>query len=73
MPWVEHETYLGDGLYASLTDANMIKLRAPRNGVDHWVAMEETVFISLIRFAHEIGWGKFIQRGTKPYIPDDDE
>lgn len=35
----EQETYLGDGLYASF-DGYMVKLRAPRENGDHWVALE---------------------------------
>lgn len=33
------ETYLGDGLYASW-DGWHFRLRAPRDGGDHWVALE---------------------------------
>ena len=35
-----HETYLGDGLYASF-DGWQIKLRAPRDGGDHEVFLED--------------------------------
>lgn len=43
------ETYLGDGLYASF-DGWMIKLRAPREHGDHWVALEPGVIESFERF-----------------------
>ena len=36
------EHYLGDGLYASI-DGGMIKLRAPRDGVDHVVYLDDDV------------------------------
>ena len=36
----EHETYLGDGLYASF-DGWQIRLRAPRDGGDHEVFLED--------------------------------
>jgi hypothetical protein len=36
----EHETYLGDGLYASW-DGWQVKLRAPREGGDHVVFLED--------------------------------
>jgi hypothetical protein len=35
-----HETYLGDGLYASF-DGYQIRLRAPREGGDHVVFLED--------------------------------
>jgi hypothetical protein len=35
-----HETYLGDGLYASF-DGYQVKLRAPREGGDHEVFLED--------------------------------
>ena len=36
----ERETYLGDGLYASF-DGYQIRLRAPRDGGDHVVFLED--------------------------------
>jgi hypothetical protein len=36
----ERETYLGDGLYASF-DGYQIRLRAPREGGDHEVFLED--------------------------------
>ena len=36
----ERETYLGDGLYASF-DGWQVKLRAPREGGDHEVFLED--------------------------------
>jgi hypothetical protein len=38
----ENETYLGDGLYASF-DGFSFWLRAPRDGGDHFVALEPKV------------------------------
>jgi hypothetical protein len=43
---MEHEEYLGDGLYASF-DGFQIVLRAPRDGGDHFVALEPTVWRAL--------------------------
>jgi hypothetical protein len=37
---MNHETYLGDGLYASW-DGYQIRLRAPRDGGDHEVFLED--------------------------------
>jgi hypothetical protein len=36
----QHETYLGDGLYASF-DGYQVKLRAPREGGDHEIFLED--------------------------------
>jgi hypothetical protein len=43
---MEHEEYLGDGLYASF-DGWQIVLRAPRIGGDHFVALEPRVWRNL--------------------------
>lgn len=43
------ETYLGDGLYASF-DGYQIILRAPREGGDHYVALDDHVYQALERF-----------------------
>lgn len=57
------ETYLGDGLYASLDEqAQMIVLRAPRSGGDHWVGLEPEIFLALLKFASTSGWGELIRR-----------
>jgi hypothetical protein len=45
-----HETYIGDGCYASF-DGYQIKLRAPRTLGDHEVFLELDVFVSLLEFA----------------------
>ena len=37
----DRETYLGDGLYASF-DGYQVRLRAPRDGVDHEVFLESS-------------------------------
>lgn len=38
----DHETYLGDGLYASF-DGFQFTLRAPRSEGDHFVSLEPVV------------------------------
>jgi hypothetical protein len=61
-----NETYLGDGLYASLDPGRLIKLRAPRAlGVDHWVGLEPEVFLGLCHFAARIGWGNIMKRALE--------
>jgi hypothetical protein len=56
------EVYLGDGLYAQMTPAQMIILRAPRSdGSSHWVGLEPEVFVELLRFARDNGWGGLIE------------
>lgn len=60
--WTTHETYLGDGLYAKLNEANQIELRAPSLRGEQLVYLEPEVFVELIRFARRIGWGKLIER-----------
>jgi hypothetical protein len=47
------ETYIGDGVYASL-DNGMIKLRTPRGHGDDVIYLEPEVFIELLRFARSI-------------------
>lgn len=49
------ETYLGDGLYARVSGAGTIWLRAPREGVDHLVALEPEVFAALCQLAQKNG------------------
>ena len=51
------ESYLGDGLYATFDGWQMI-LRTPRDGGDHWVALEPETFEALVRFAERIN-GKY--------------
>jgi hypothetical protein len=46
---MDKEEYLGDGLYASF-DVHAIKLRAPREGGDHFVYLEPDVFRELERY-----------------------
>lgn len=43
------EEYLGDGLYVSF-DGWHIRLRAPREGGDHWVALEPSVYAALVDY-----------------------
>jgi hypothetical protein len=40
---------LGDGLFCSF-DGHQIKLRAPRENGDHWVALDPAAFDALIEF-----------------------
>lgn len=46
LPIKDAEFYLGDGLYASF-DGWHLRLRAPRLGGDHFVALEPAVWQSL--------------------------
>lgn len=48
------ETYLGDGLYASF-DGYQVKLRAPRNPVDHEVYLEPRTLESFLAYCLKIG------------------
>ena len=45
-----HETYVGDGCYASY-DGHQIRLRAPREHGDDLVFLEPGTFAELLRFA----------------------
>lgn len=44
------ETYLGDGLYASVDRYGDITLRAPRGGGDHYVVMDPSVLAAFERW-----------------------
>jgi hypothetical protein len=46
LPRQDEETYLGDGLYVSF-DGFSIRLRAPREGGDHWVGLEPDIYATL--------------------------
>jgi hypothetical protein len=48
-----HETYLGDGLYASF-DGWMITLKAPREDGEHWVGLEPEVLEALLQFVESL-------------------
>jgi hypothetical protein len=48
-PITSPEEYLGDGLYASFDGWQLI-LRAPREGGDHWVALDPYVYPELVRY-----------------------
>jgi hypothetical protein len=50
---MREETYLGDGLYASF-DGFAIKLRAPREGSDHYVVLEQEVLEAFERFVKQL-------------------
>jgi len=43
------EIYLGDGLYA-IYDGFQVILRAPRQGGDHYVALDPEVYRALVAF-----------------------
>lgn len=53
------EAYLGDGLYAS-HDGYQIVLRAPREGGDHWVALEPSTLMMFLAWLDK-------QKGTGTY------
>ncbi len=63
LPQQDAETYLGDGLYVSF-DGWHIKLRAPRPGGDHFVAMERNVYHSMLKWVarYPALWEHFAQR-----------
>jgi hypothetical protein len=48
----QSDVYLGDGLYASF-DGFQFVLRAPREGGDHWVALEPQVLQAFLAFVIE--------------------
>lgn len=54
MSEAQNETYLGDGLYASCNGYQIV-LRAPREGGDHFVALEPPVYNALVQFARNLG------------------
>lgn len=56
-----NETYLGDGVYASVDEAGQIVLRTTRSGI----ALEPEVLCELITFVHKIGWGEVIEEGVR--------
>jgi hypothetical protein len=45
----QHETYLGDGLFASW-DGWQVKLRAPRENGDHEVFLEDVTLQAFMQF-----------------------
>jgi hypothetical protein len=45
----ERETYIGDGLYASF-DGFQIRLRAPRDGGDHEVYLDQSTLQAFMQF-----------------------
>jgi len=45
----DRKTYLGDGLYASF-DGYQVRLRAPRDGVDHEVFLESSTLKAFLPF-----------------------
>jgi hypothetical protein len=47
------ETYLGDGLYASF-DGWQVILRAPREHMDHVVALEPEVIVAFRRYLGDL-------------------
>lgn len=63
LPEINQEEYLGDGLYASF-DGWHIKLRAPREGGDHFVGLERDVYHALVRWVarYPVLWEHFAQQ-----------
>jgi len=49
----DREEYLHDGLYASF-DGFGFKLRAPRDGVDHWVYLEDRTLAEFDRYRKKV-------------------
>lgn len=47
------ETFLGDGLYASY-DGFQLTLRAPRNGIDHYVCLESVTMLALVEYLAQL-------------------
>jgi hypothetical protein len=50
----EREEYLGDGVYASF-DGRQIRLRAPREDIDHEVFLEPSVLAEFLAWARRVG------------------
>lgn len=50
----EAEIYLGDGLYARFDQFGMLILRTPRDGGDHWVALEPEVLEALRTYVDSV-------------------
>lgn len=50
---MEKEEYLGDGLYASF-DGFQVRLRAPRDGGDHIVYMEYSVWCAFKNYGVKV-------------------
>jgi hypothetical protein len=51
------EVYLGDCLYASF-DGCQVRLRAPRDGVDHVVFLEPEVLAEFLRYVERLKTAK---------------
>lgn len=49
----QDESYLGDGLYA-MFDGWQVILRAPREGGDHWVALEPEVMLAMVLWLRRV-------------------
>ena len=47
---MDGETYLGDGLYASVDHYGSVTLRAPRGDGDHFVVLEPNVLAAFERW-----------------------
>lgn len=64
MTATEKETYLGDGLYVSLSglDGFRIKLRAPRIGGDHVIYMEGGELAAFMAYLKNTGLSAGILR-----------
>jgi len=48
-----YETYLGDGLYVEL-EGDQVRLKAERDGMIHWVALEPEVLNTFIAWLQHV-------------------
>ena len=48
------DTYLGDGVYASIDALGQIKLRAPREFGDHVVYLNQDNLNELVKYIHQV-------------------
>lgn len=78
------ETYLGDGVYARLDEANQIvvlhvdRSSDPRGNymgqARHWIALEPEVLANLLDFACAVGLGKIVvEAAAKHALTTDDD
>jgi hypothetical protein len=65
---LEHEAYLGDGLYASHDPAvDMFWLRAPRMGGNHVVGMEAQVLRMFLGYVCQRGHAEELERALNQH------
>ena len=82
MSTIEHQRYIGDGVYASYDPGHMIVLTTTRgslaqqlagNGARHWIALEPQVLAELISYACAVGWTAVVKRALERAAPRPDE